>query len=111
PAFWALFEQSNSTWVLQGAQMTSFTLLGFNIGAEEMQSCNPLLVMILVPFLNWDMYPLMERRGLRVTPLRRMSVGLLLTALSYVIVGWLQMRIESKETISVAWQTLPYIVL
>jgi POT family proton-dependent oligopeptide transporter len=111
PAFWALFEQSNSTWVLQGAQMQTFSFLGLNIGAEQMQSLNPLLVMILVPVLNWGLYPFLESRGLRATALRRVSLGLLLTALSYVFVAWLQYRIEAKETLSLSWQALPYLIL
>src|SRR6185369_13151066 len=63
PAFWALFDQSNSTWVLQGAQMREFNFLGLNIGAEQMQSLNPLLVMILVPLLTWGVYPMSESLG------------------------------------------------
>jgi len=111
PAFWALFEQSTSTWVLQGAQMQPFRLFGFQIGAEQMQSLNPLLVMILVPALNWGLYPFLESCGLRITALRRMSLGLLLTAASYVVVGWLQHRIEAKETLSLAWQSVPYVII
>jgi POT family proton-dependent oligopeptide transporter len=111
PAFWALFEQSNSTWVLQGDQMKPFVFLGLKVGAEQMQSLNPLLVMILIPLLNWGVYPLIEARGFRVTPLRRMSLGLLLTSLSYVVVAQLQARIAAGESVSLAWQTVPYIIL
>ena len=32
-------------------------------------------------------------------------------AFSYVIVGWLQQRIEAGEQFSVAWQILPYVFL
>src|SRR5437016_12380828 len=73
-----------------------------------MQSANPALVMILVPLLTLGLYP---RLGKLVTPLRRMSVGLFLTAGSYVIVALLQKQVEAGAQISVAWQTLPYIVL
>jgi POT family proton-dependent oligopeptide transporter len=111
PAFWALFEQSSSTWVYQGAQMVPFRLLGIHIGAEQMQSCNPLLVMIIVPLLNWGLYPFLELRGLRMTALRRIFLGLVLTAISYVLVAWLQHRIEAKETLSLAWQSVPYLIL
>jgi POT family proton-dependent oligopeptide transporter len=111
PPFWALFDQSNSTWVLQGAQMQPFKFLGLTVGAEQMQSCNPLLVMILVPLLNWGLYPLLESFGLRATALRRMSVGLVLTASSYVVVGWLQQRIEAGAAVSLAWQAAPYLIL
>lgn len=111
PAFWALFEQSTSTWVLQGAQMQPFKLLSWTIGAEQMQSLNPLIVMVLIPLLNWGLYPLMETRGIRATALRRISLGLLFTAFSYVVVAWLQTRIEAKESVSLAWQALSYVIL
>lgn len=111
PAFWALFEQSNSTWVSQGANMVPWKVAGLTIGAEQMQSMNPLLVMILIPLLNWGIYPALEKAGFRVTQLRRISLGLILTASSYLIVGWLQTRIEAGDKLSIMWQTLPYIVL
>ena len=42
---------------MQGAQMTPFKFLGINVGAEQMQSINPVIVMILVPVLTWGVYP------------------------------------------------------
>ncbi|MDB6029137.1 MAG: proton-dependent oligopeptide transporter family [Verrucomicrobiales bacterium] len=108
PVFWALFDQTNSTWVLQGLKMVPFQLFGLEIGAEQMQSANPALVMILVPLLTLGIYP---RLGRFASPLKRMSFGLFLTAASYVIVAILQKQIESGAHLSVAWQTLPYIVL
>src|SRR4030095_16658710 len=56
PVFWSLFDQTNSTWVLQGGKMVPATLLGLTIGAEQMQSANPALVMVLVPFLTLGVY-------------------------------------------------------
>jgi len=111
PAFWALYEQSNSTWVLQGSKMADWKAGGFTIGAEQMQSMNPMLVMVLIPLLNRGIYPDLEEGGVPVTGLRRRGGGLVLTAGSYLIVGWLQTRIEAGETVSVLWQTVPYIVL
>ncbi len=119
PAFWALFDQSNSTWVLQGNKMVPVELAGFwksafgwffgdAINAENMQSTNPALVMVLVPLLTLGIYP---RLGRLVTPLRRMGCGMFFAAFSYVIVAWLQQRIEAGEQISVAWQAVPYIFL
>jgi POT family proton-dependent oligopeptide transporter len=115
PVFWSLFDQTNSTWVIQGEKMVPFTLLagvisktGFTIGAEEMQSANPALVMILVPLLTLGVYP---RIGKLATPLKRMSFGLFLTAASYVIVAVIQKQIEAGAQISVAWQVVPYVVL
>jgi POT family proton-dependent oligopeptide transporter len=108
PVFWALFEQTNSTWVLQGEKMSPFNLFGLEIGAEQMQSANPALVMILVPLLTLGIYP---RLGKFASPLKRISFGLFLTSLSYLIVAALQRQVEAGDQLSVAWQTIPYIIL
>jgi POT family proton-dependent oligopeptide transporter len=108
PIFWALFDQTTSTWVIQGQKMIPKDILGYTIGPEQMQSANPALVMILVPLLTLVLYP---RLGRLATPLRRMSAGMFFGAASYLIVAWLQQRIEAGAQLSVLWQTVPYIVI
>ena len=108
PVFWSLFDQTNSTWVLQGQQMVPTTVLGLKIGAEQMQSMNPLIVMILVPLFTLGLYP---RLGRFASPLKRMSYGMFLAAASYLIVGALQKQIEAGAQLNVLWQTVPYVVL
>lgn len=110
--FWALFDQTSSTWVMQGSKMVAVPITKtFAIGAEQMQSMNPAFVMMLVPTMLW-LYPRFEKWfGIRVSPLRRMGTGMVLAALSYVIVGFLQARIDSGAQLSVLWQTVPYLVL
>jgi POT family proton-dependent oligopeptide transporter len=108
PVFWSLFDQTNSTWVLQGEKMLNTTILGLDIGAEQMQSMNALIVMILVPLFTLGIYP---RIGRFASPLRRMSYGMFLAAASYLIVAALQKKIEAGDQLSVMWQTVPYIVL
>jgi POT family proton-dependent oligopeptide transporter len=108
PPFWSLFDQTNSTWVLQGEKMLPTKLFGFDIGAEQMQSANPALVMILVPLLTLLVYP---RLGRLASPLRRMSYGMFLGAFSYVVVAMIQTRLEAGAQLSVLWQTVPYIIL
>jgi POT family proton-dependent oligopeptide transporter len=112
PIFWTLFDQSNSTWVLQGEKMTPSSIpmifFSIHIGAEQMQSMNALLVMILVPLFTLGIYPYI---GKYASPLRRMSFGMFVAASSYVIVALLQKQIESGAQLSIWWQTIPYIVL
>ncbi len=110
--FWSLFDQTSSTWVLQGSKMIPVQITkAFAIGAEQMQSMNPAFVMILVPTMLW-LYPRVEKlTGLRVSPLRRMGTGMVLAALAYVFVGLLQARVDAGAQLSVLWQTLPYFIL
>jgi proton-dependent oligopeptide transporter, POT family len=112
PVFWSLFDQTNSTWVLQGEKMTHFMIhlpfFNLDIGPEEMQSMNPLIVMILVPLFTLVIYP---RIGKFASPLRRMSCGMFVAAASYLIVAALQRQIDAGVQLSVMWQTAPYVVL
>jgi POT family proton-dependent oligopeptide transporter len=118
PIFWSLFDQTFSTWVLQGEQMVpyqfgilelgSLRIGGFEIGPQEMLSANPILVMIFLPILTLGVYP---RLGRLATPLRRMSLGMFLAAGSFVVVAMMQSRIDAGEKLSVLWQTVPYIVI
>jgi POT family proton-dependent oligopeptide transporter len=108
PVFWTLFDQMNSTWVMQGKQMVSANVLGINIGAEQMQSMNPLIVMGLVPLFTLGIYPHLGRFA---SPLKRMSYGMLLASASYLLVAMIQTRIEHGAQISVLWQTIPYLVI
>jgi POT family proton-dependent oligopeptide transporter len=108
PMFWSLYDQTSSTWVLQGERMSNVNLLGLDVGAEQMQSLNALLILLFVPVLTLWVYPLMGRFA---SPLKRISYGLFLAAASFVLVAWLQQRIEAGEHLSVLWQTWPYVVV
>lgn len=139
PVFWALFDQTHSTWVLQGEKMTPVTLLAFGLdpagwgwvvpfikllcteiapgrfalvlNSERMQTLNPLLVMLLIPVFTAWLYPASDKLGFKPTALRRMSVGMLLGAASFVVCGWLQVRMDRGESLSIAWQMMPYLIL
>ena len=110
PPFWAMFDQHSSTWILQAKSMVPLRLGTYEVGGEEMQSLNPLLVMGLVPLVTVVLYPLFGRL-VKVTPLRRIGVGMFVAGLSYVVVAWIQQRIASGEKLSVLWQAVPYVIL
>jgi proton-dependent oligopeptide transporter, POT family len=107
PMFWALYNQTSSTWVLQGAKMTPFHVLN----GETMQGAGSLLVMIWTPILTLALYPMAERLGWRPTALRRMTVGMFLAAVSFVISGLVQARMDHGQSMSILWQLASYAVL
>jgi POT family proton-dependent oligopeptide transporter len=108
PVFWALFDQTFSTWLQQGKQMKPFYIGSYKVTEEVMLAANPIMVIIFIPVTLLLIYPMF---GKLATPLRRMATGMFLTAGSYVIVAWLQQRLEAGEEMSVAWQTLPYLLI
>jgi POT family proton-dependent oligopeptide transporter len=110
PFFWMLFDQKASTWVVQAKAMDP-QVGSFTFQASQMQFINPALVMILIPLLAAVVYPAFQRLGWELTPLRRMPMGLIIGALSYVIAGYYQTVIEGGTRLNIAWQIMPYIVL
>ena len=105
--FWSLFDQKASTWVLQAEGMIKPSWFQ----SSQMQALNPLLVMLLIPFNNFVLYPALRRRGFEPTALRRMGAGIALAGFSWVVIGGLQLVLDSGNPISIAWQILPYAFL
>lgn len=111
--FWSLFDQTSTSWLLQARNMEHIQITlggGYSLyfGAEEMQSINPLFVMVLVPLVTLFIYPYIGKWS---TPLRRMGLGIVLAGIAYAIVAWLQMRLNSGEHLSILWQIFPYFTL
>ncbi len=107
PMFWALFNQVNSTWVLQGNNLKPWLFLN----GETMQGIGAILVMVWVPILTLGVYPWLERLGIQPTALRRMSAGMVLGAVAFVLCGLLQAHLDQQESLSIGWQLVPYFVL
>jgi POT family proton-dependent oligopeptide transporter len=107
--FFALFYQSESAWVLQAGKM-NLRWLGFTWRPAQMQSANPFLVMILIPLFLYVIYPGLNRLW-TMTPLRRIGIGMFLTAASFLVPVWIEAQIESGAQPSIGWQFFAYIFL
>jgi POT family proton-dependent oligopeptide transporter len=105
--FWSLFDQKASTWVLQADQMVKPDWFH----SAQMQALNPILVLILIPFNNLVLYPLLRRMGIEVTALRRMGFGIAFSGLAWIAAGMIQLAIDGGDAVSVVWQVLPYVLL
>ena len=111
PFFWALYDQTSTSWIVQGSRMIPFKLCGWALDGETMQSINPVLVMLLIPLLTVLVYPLLARRGRDVSPLPRMACGMGLLAAAFVVTGVMQLRLDAGVQLSILWQLLPYALL
>uniref|UniRef100_A0A4W6E5T6 Solute carrier family 15 member 1 n=1 Tax=Lates calcarifer TaxID=8187 RepID=A0A4W6E5T6_LATCA len=91
PMFWG------SRWTLQATTMNGdFGIL--IIQPDQMQTVNPILILILVPIMDSIIYPLIAKCKLNFTPLKRMTVGMFFAALAFVAAALVQIQID---------QTLP----
>ncbi len=108
--FWALFDQKGSTWVEQ-AKLMDLTVLGVELQASQMLMLNPLLVMLLVPLMQTVVYPWAESRGISLSPLRRITLGMAVAGASFLLVAAIEAVLSGGARPSVLWQGGPYLVL
>lgn len=110
PIFWALWDQSLSEWILQATKMDR-NILGINLLPEQIQTVNPFFLLLFIPIFNYGIYPFLDKKGLKTTPLRRIGAGLILLALSFVVIALIQTRIDAGGMPSIWWQVLAYALL
>jgi len=111
--FWMLWDQSNgNTWTLQAQSSLMDKRLGFGITLlpAQIQVVNGLFILALAPLFSYVVYPLWGR-FFTVTPLRKIGIGLFTVASSFLIVAWIEGRIQAGYTVSAWWQILAYVVL
>lgn len=111
PVFWSLFDQTGSSWVIQGTKMNSM-IGGYELSAAQIQAFNPFFILVLVPAFTFVIYPLIDK-VFPLTPLRKISIGFFLAAASFAVVALLQIQIEQspENPPHILWQAIPYLVL
>ena len=110
PVLWMLNEQTSSEWVLQATHLNRELWPGFRPLAEQLQVVGIVFGIGLNPLLTYGIYPALTRRGVRVTPLRRMGAGMVIAALAVLVIGGVQLRLEAGGHPSAWWQVLAYCV-
>jgi len=100
--------------------------------SSQMQLVNPALVMILIPLNNFVLFPWLRKRGWPLTALGKMTVGIALTGVAWVIAGVIQLAIDrgtgnwtyfstdpllfvvwgrDSGDVWLSWQIIPYLFL
>ena len=113
-AFWIVWDQNLSEWVLQAAKMNRTIGIGtwhFTMLPGQVQTANPVFLLLFIPLFNYVVYPFFDKIGIKPTPLRRLGAGLVLTGLSFAIVAFSQSMIDHGGTPSIWWQIFAYVVL
>lgn len=107
--FWALFDQTGSSWVLQAAKLDR-TFAGIEWLPSQVQAVNPLLVLLFIPLFSYAVWPALERIT-PLPPLARIATGLFLAAASFAIIAAAEWRIEAGVKPTIGWQIAAYAVL
>ncbi|MCB1202652.1 MAG: MFS transporter [Verrucomicrobiae bacterium] len=107
--FWALFDQSGSSWVLQAENM-DLRWLGIEWLPSQIQALNPILILTFIPLFSYVVYPFIDR-FYPLTALRKIAIGLFIMVISFVLVAVAQTKIDAGETPSISWQIVAYVAL
>jgi len=107
--FWALFDQTGSTWIFQSQDMDRH-FLGVEWLPSQIQSLNSVFVLTFIPIFAFAVYPLGDRLW-KLTPLRKIGLGLFIMAGSFALVAVIQHWIDGGARPSISWQILAYALL
>jgi solute carrier family 15 (oligopeptide transporter), member 1 len=84
--FWAIFDQSASTWIFFANTYMDCTLFGVPAPADAIQAFNAWFIVALVPLSVW-LFKTLEKKGMGVKATQKMALGFILTGLSMVIMS------------------------
>jgi proton-dependent oligopeptide transporter, POT family len=107
--FWSLYLQTTSAWVLQAENM-NLHWMGYHWKQSQVTAVNSALILIMIPLFNFWIYPAMDKLY-KMTPLRKVTIGMFVTALSFLMSAWIERRIEGGFHPSIGWQVLAYVII
>ena len=106
---WSLFDQTGSSMVLQAGKM-DLNFMGIEWLASQIQLVNPALVMILIPIFSFIIYPMIDK-VFPLTPLRKISLGMYVMILGFLVLVVVEKQLVAGETPNIAWHFLAYIFI
>lgn len=107
--FWSVYDQNGSDWVIQARQMDRH-FFGVELDPAQIQSANPILVLIYIPLFSYVIYPMLGK----VFPVRasmKIGCGLFLLVPVILIIVYVQKMIDAGQTPSILWHILAFSVL
>eukprot|EP00903_Cladosiphon_okamuranus_P003830 g3828.t1 len=107
--FWALFDQTGSTWIFQSQDMDR-NFLGFNWLPSQIQSLNSVFVLTFIPLFSYLVYPWIGK-VFPLSPLRKMGIGFVLMTGAFVLVSLIQVEIDGGGRPNISWQILAFALL
>jgi proton-dependent oligopeptide transporter, POT family len=107
--FWSLYDQTSSAWVLQARSM-DLRFMGIEWLPAQVHALNPILILIMIPLFTYFIYPAINR-VFPLTPLRKITIGFFLAAVSFLIPAWIESEIAGGARPNIVWQLLAYVVI
>jgi POT family proton-dependent oligopeptide transporter len=107
--FWALFDQTGSSWVFQAQQMDRY-IFGIELLPSQIQALNPILILLFIPLFNFVIYPSINK-VFPLTPLRKIGIGFFLTVPAFLLPAWIEHQIAAGDIVAIEWQLFSYVLI
>ncbi len=107
--FWSVYDQNGSEWVLQ-AQHMNLNVMGLELQPAQVQSLNPILVLIYIPLFSYVLYPALGK-VIRLNAALKIGMGLVLLLPVLLIITHVQKLIDAGQTPTIYWHFLAFAVL
>ena len=107
--FWALFDQTGSSWVLQAMDLDR-RWLGITWLSSQIQAVNPIMILVFIPLFTFVVYPAINS-VFTLTPIRKIAIGLFIMVVGFAMVAFVQEAIDAGARPSIGWQILAYALL
>ncbi|MBN8549858.1 MAG: MFS transporter [Deltaproteobacteria bacterium] len=118
--FWALNDQTGSSWVLQAQHLErSVSLPMAIVGLDtfkiellpaQLQALNPFLIFLFVPLFSRWLFPWLNRHG-HSGPLLKIGAGFFLAALSFLLLSAVEGMLSRGVTPTILWQVPAYALM
>jgi POT family proton-dependent oligopeptide transporter len=97
PAFWCVFYQTGSAWVLQAMRMDR-KFLGVEWFESQVQAANPILLIALVPLFSLVAYPLVGKL-VKLTAERKIAAGMILAVAAFGLSAWIESQLRGGRVV------------
>ncbi len=108
--FWAIFDQSASTWIFFAKKDFNLEVLGMHIEPDAIQAINGALIIVLVPSFA-ILWRVLAAKGKVARPTDKMLLGFVLTASTMLIMSVAGFAAAGGVKVSILWQVGAYFLL
>jgi len=108
--FWAMFDQSPSTWTFFARDYMDLHLFGWEIAPDQLQFVNPFLILVLLPAMSF-FWQWLARRGVALRPTDKMFIGFLLAIVSVALLAVAGYLAGTGQKVTAWWEVWAYVFI
>lgn len=108
--FWAIFDQSVTTWTDFAKAHLDLNVFGWNAPPDAIQGLNPILIMLLLPPIT-ILWHALAGWGIRLRPTDKMLIGFVLTGTTMAIMTIAAAIAGPTGKVSILWEVVAYLLI